>query len=735
MDNVSIDSGSQVISLLNEAYATRVSNLRHSIALAERALSISREIADKALMGKSLNQLSLFHMIMGDYKVSISMAEEATGYFEELNDERGIADATYSIAGAYYKTDNYHLGLIYLINCLTIYRKFDDYHNQARVQKSLGTIYEYFGDLKNAIKSYESAIEAARKAGDSDLESNAYNPLSGIYLKQGRIEKARDVIEKSIAMKKQTNDIRGLAFAIYGKAKVFTKQGLYTEAEQAFKRSIEIHVEMGERLGLAMAYYRMGAMYFEMGDLKQSKAMLRQAIGFARTYNIIIIQFKGNYLLYKIYKQLNDPVRSLSYLERYLTQKEAVINTQTLKIIENYELITKMESLEKEARLQKEKAEIIEKKERAEQAAQVKQDFLSTMSHEIRTPLNAVIMITRLLREKSEEDETELLNSLASASNSLLLVINDILDFTKLENGKVNIENRSCNFHGLLESIKRTYESLAVEKGLTLSLAIAPEVWGNYGMDETKVSQILGNLVSNAIKYTEHGKVDLLVDLQNSDGYEDQLCFKIVDTGIGIDAPYLEDIFESFYQPTSITTRKQGGSGLGLAIVKRLVELHGSRIFVESTIGVGSVFSFSLKLKRADMPSRPAVKRSEQLKDKTVLLAEDNMINAMVARRLLSNWGITTEHAKNGLEAVEKSKQKVFDFILMDIHMPEMNGFHATENIRKYENLNTRTPIFALTADITAEHQEEYISYFDGFLRKPIEIDKLFEALSGALVY
>jgi CheY-like chemotaxis protein/nitrogen-specific signal transduction histidine kinase len=385
-----------------------------------------------------------------------------------------------------------------------------------------------------------------------------------------------------------------------------------------------------------------------------------------------------------------------------------------------------MEANEKEALLQK--AEIIKKKDIAEETARVKQDFLSTMSHEIRTPLNAVITIASLLDNNGIKEEQQLVDTLKFSANNLLLIINDFLDFTKLDAGKATLEFRPCSFKKLLVNIKNTYESLAKEKGINLCLDIDANVNDNYELDETKTSQIMGNLLTNAIKFTERGQVCIVVKKINSDQDVDELLFEVTDTGSGIAKDYLDNIFESFFQPQTITTRKQGGTGLGLSIVKKLVELHGSSIRVNSVIGKGSVFYFHLKLKRSGSPVKVVSRKSDILCGKTVLLAEDNLINAMLIRKLLSNWKMTSEHAKNGFEAFEKSKLKNFDFILMDIHMPEMDGFEATRNIRINGNPNIKTPIFALTADITAETREEYISKFDGFLRKPIEIDKMYEA-------
>ncbi|MFD1255844.1 ATP-binding protein [Mucilaginibacter terrae] len=731
MNAVVTDLSFDVTSLLNNAYSCRINNLKQSIILSKKALSISIKANEHALIGKSLTQLSLFYMIRGEYKRAIGSAKEAIGYFELLGDEKGIADAQYSIAGVYYKTDNYHLGLMHLIDSLVIYKRYNDYYNQSRVQKSLGTIYEYFGDRKNAIRAYQASIEEAEKVKDQDLIANAYNPLSGMYIKQNKISMAAEMIERSIAIKTNSGDLRGLAFALYGRGKIHMAMEQWADAEKDLHKALKIHREMGERLGLGMAYCKLGSLYIKTGRLSKAKQVLEKALHFSTKYNITYIKFKSNHLLYLVYKQENDTVKSLEYLEKYLNEKETVINAQTLKVIENYELITKIESMEKASQMELERARIMENQERAENTARVKQNFLSTMSHEIRTPLNAVITITSLLNERVDPAEKQLLDSLKFASDNLLMLINDILDFTKLDAGKVQLELRSCSLIRLMKGLAETYRNMAEVKGLKIALLIDERIADTYKLDETKLSQILNNLISNAIKFTNKGKISIELQQLNSQAGYDTIRFTIADTGVGIPVEFFDEMFDSFSQPKAITTRKQGGSGLGLAIVKKLVELYQSQIHFHSTVNKGSKFYFDITLKKADTIQNAPVKNLNQLQNKVALLADDNMINAMVARKLLSNWGISADHAVNGLDAIEMAKNKIFDFILMDIHMPEMNGFDATVHIRNNHNLNIATPIFALTADITAESHEEYIGYFTGFLRKPIEIDKLYEALLG----
>lgn len=722
-------SESEILAQLDKAYKIRGIDISKSISITKDALEKSRSMDSDKLTATALNRMSLFLMITGAYEKSKQLADEAIALFEKIGDKAGIADAKYNLAGMLYKTDNHHKGLMYLLDCLSIYKVNQDYHNQARVFKSIATIYEYFNDLKRAIEAYKNTLTAAKRAKDIDLEANALNPLSGIYLNQNRFKEAFKMIERSIAIKNKTKDVRGLAFALYGRGKIYIKTKEYHLALRDLNASMEIHQKVGDKIGIAMCYVKLGELHYDHGKLDKAIKILKEAVLYGKKYNIALVKFKGNLLFYKVYKKAGNVGKSLIYLEKYIKEKELVMNNQVQKIISNYESITRIESKERQSKLQSEKDEIIRKKNIAEQANRVKQDFLSTMSHEIRTPLNAIITIASLLEKRENPQEQELIDSLNFSSNNLLLLINDILDFSKLEAGKFTLDFQPVDFNKLLLNIKNTYNSLAKEKGLALNLKVISETSKVYLLDETRISQILGNLISNSIKFTDQGYVDIIVDKVDESDESDIVRFKVIDSGTGIDKEYQKTIFDSFSQSKSVTKRKAGGSGLGLAIVKKLVELHNSRIHLISEEGRGSMFYFDLKLKKSRVIVKSKPKSSNDLAGKYILLAEDNMINAMVAKKLLSNWGIKTKHAKNGVEAFEMSQEELFDYILLDIHMPEMDGFEAVKLIRETSGVNCKTPIFALTADITVKNKEEYAGYFNDFLLKPIEKDKLYNSL------
>lgn len=722
----------QINTFLEKSFASRINNIDLSIELTNNALQLCKSDDLDNLKAKCLSQLSLYYMITGRYDESFNLSQKSIHLFEKLNDEVGIAECKYTLAGFYYKTNNFQMGVVYLIDALLIFKNHNDYFNISRCEKALGAVYEFTGDEQKAIQSHKNAIKAAKKINDLNLESNAFNNLSGIYLKNNNIDLAKDIIEKAISIKTKTRDTRGLAFSIYGKGKIFLIEKEYQEAEKYFLESIEIHLKMGDRIGVAMAYNKLANLYFETKKIDLAKKYILIGLEICNYYNISLIKIKLIYLSYLVYKNENNLEKTIENLELYVKEKEAVLNTQNIKVIENYDLLVRMQAMQKEAEFNHEKTKLIAKTNKIEQVARVRQEFLSTMSHEIRTPLNAVTTIARMLSENSHVEDKMLVDSLKFSANHLMQIINDILDYTKLDLGKMSLDIHTSNIKSFLESFWNTYDIQAREKGIEFKLKIDSNIYDYYLIDETKITQILGNLVNNAIKFTDIGIVKLEIKVSKQTPNHDVLLFKVSDTGVGIEKENLERVFESFSQLKNGITRKKDGAGLGLSITKKLIELHDSEIQIQSIFGKGSAFSFELKLKKSqNSKENNLVNFENEIKGLHILLAEDNAINAMIAIKLLSNWGITTDHAKNGLEATEKSQVTAYDYILMDIHMPVLDGYQAAKNIRTLDNLNKKTPILGLTADIAAKDNEEYNMYFNDFLLKPLEIEKLKVALKA----
>lgn len=729
-----VNEQNRIDELLTEAHTVRTSNPEKSVKLAEKALDLSKQYNITGHCAKSHSRLSFYLMILGQYERSLHEADLALKIFQVLSDDRGIADVKFNMASVYYKSDNLHLGLRYVTEALTVYRRFEDSANEAKCLKVLGTIYEYFNDIDKAIEANEACIAAADKAGDINMKTNAFNPLSGIYLNRGNIEKATALIEQSILLKQQTGDLRGVAFALYGRGKIFAKRKKYREAEKDFNTSLEMHREMGEKLGACMVLYKLGSLYYDEGKPEMAKEALQKGLSICETYSIQMLKTKITFLLYRVYKNENDTLTALRYLEKYQCEQEAMVHNQAQQIVNSYTLIHKIEAEALEKKLQAEKAEMLDKKNKAEYSAKVRQDFLSNMSHEIRTPLNAIITISGLLKEKDDPEEQQLLESLKFASGNLLLLINDILDLSKLEDGKVTVENKPSEIRKFAQNITNTFEGLAQEKGLEMKLEIDPVVRDVYCFDATKLTQVLGNLLSNAIKFTEKGSVELRISKQGDTPGGSLLQFSVTDTGIGIEENFLPDLFKTFTQAKSATIKKEKGSGLGLAIVQKLTALFGGEVQVQTNPSKGSTFFFTIELKYGELVAENKAEKRKDLSRLKVLVVDDNPINLLVCSKLLSRWGITADTAKNGVDAISRSGEKNYDIILMDIHMPEMNGYDASRNIKTNSGLNMTTPVYALTADITANLDNEYKPYFEGFLRKPIEPVNLYSALSGLCV-
>lgn len=370
----------------------------------------------------------------------------------------------------------------------------------------------------------------------------------------------------------------------------------------------------------------------------------------------------------------------------------------------------------------------------AQDAVRAKQQFLSNISHEIRTPMNAIIGFTKVLaRTELSERQQEYLTAISISTHELTLLIDDLLDLAKVDAGKMTFERTAFKLANSFSTMLHLFDTKIREKNLELIIRYDHNIPDSLIGDPVRLNQILLNLVSNAVKFTSTGKIKVEVKLLTEDEEGVSLQFSVEDTGIGIAANKLAHIFEVFQQESSGTSRLYGGTGIGLTIVKQLVEYQGGDISVKSKIDEGSTFTFKLTFSKANaeielIRERVALKPEIDLDHIRVLVVEDIALNQSLMKILLNSFKFENDIAENGKIAIEKLQNKEYDIILMDLHMPEMNGFEATEFIRN--RMNSKVPIIALTADVTTVDLAKCKAVgMDDYLSKPVDDDLLFNKI------
>lgn len=630
---------------------------------------------------------------------------------------------------------------------------------------NIGSTYKTFGDLYLMKKDYYLALDAYTAAKSKFVAANLNQPLAETLLKEGTIyeilknyKKARDIIEESLMIAKKYGFIKIQSEALLSDAKIYSKLGNNKEALKLALEGTKIATKNDFITIRNTGYFIISDLYYNLEQHKISRDYLNRHLKLSDSIRALTrISASGSE---KTEFRLNQEIEKNNEIVLQLEKAEVDINLGTLTSILSVALITILSLLtlslyknnniriKTNNMLHKKNGELIIAKEKAELASKTKANFLSTVTHELRTPLYAVTGLSNmLLDENPRPDQIQHLKSLKFSGDYLLTFINDILQINKIEANKVYMEPESFNLKKKINNIILALNNSAINNNVNIHFEYSNDLPQYFISDQIKISQILINLLGNSIKFTKNGDIWIRVYEINKENKEENLCklrFEVEDNGIGISQEKQDRMFESFSQGSIQINRKYGGTGLGLSIVKGLIDILKGKVYVKSKLEEGTTFFFEIPVEHSNIKEVRKNKSTYfegnpaniDLTKVKVLIVEDNKINQMITKKILTKMNLYCDVVDNGEDAIKSIKANQYNIVLMDIHMPGISGIEATEQIRIFDKNIT---IFALTAVTIEDKMKEFDrAGFTDIISKPFKQrdfeKKLYNALTNVKV-
>jgi len=685
-------------------------------------------------------ELSTFYYKTKDYKSALDFAQKAFDYSKGIRNPKKMAQSYAAMGAIYFNLNKFVEAANQYSKCLEIANAYPATNDQAYSYFQLALCQIELKQYLNAELNLENAKNIYSFLRISDAITLVQLQMGIIKEAKGDFEAAKLVFNQLIVQESKKDPLSITSKALYHLGNIELQSFRYRLAlyylNKAEKTNGNNNLILRTKILLALS-----KAYEKSIDMPQAYANLKLHM---QLEDSLINQNRRKFGPRDFDQfQENERLKTIEKLDKENKAQQKASRVANIIIILSIAFILILSllsiSLYKNNLIRKKSNVLLEDKNqelelaktKAEKANKARADFLSTVSHELRTPLNAINGITHLLlQEQPKPSQLDYLNSLKFSGNYLLTFINEILEINRIESEGIEVEQLRFNLKELTENLQNSLKELAINNNNRFTIQLDPEMPNQVVSDPTKLSQILLNLINNALKFTTNGEVQVTTKVLETAGDIINIEFNVADTGIGIPEEKLESVFDSFSQGSIEINRKYGGTGLGLSIVKRLTEILGGTLSLESQVGIGSTFTVVLPFKIStdnDIQHNPFAYNDQVLKGKKVLLIEDNKINQMITKKMVENKAMICEVIDNGEDAIQAVKNNRYDLVLMDVHLPGINGTIATQTIRTFD---PKTKIIALTAISLNENREMLLSYgMNDVITKPFNPEEFYHII------
>ena len=684
--------------------------------------------------------------LLSNYYRAIDILEQGLEIAKTNNDSLQQGILLSKIANLQYNLNESQDAMSTIIKAMHIQRSIEDKSNLAVSRYTCGIIHLGDKDYINALDYFKSAKAIFEEEGLNELVTKVTLDEAKAYIGQNNIAKANTLVDKAIILSKKHEMNSLLSASLIKSGELAILEEKYDKALSQTLEGSNLANTHGNLEILNESYRVLSEVYEKSGNYELANTNLKlfielnDSISSAKEATLLadkqLIDQNKDILIQSQKEQIDErnESESLNKLTTILSVGLiTILSLLTLSLYKNNNIRLKTNNM-----LYKKNEELLTEKERAEIAAKTKTNFLSTVTHELRTPLYAVTGLTNmLLEENPKPEQIQHLKSLKFSGDYLLTFINDILQINKIEANKVELDPEIFNLKNKVENVISALNNSAQDNNIYIHFEYDKKLPEMFNGDQLKISQILINLIGNAIKFTKDGDIWVRVIQLNKKGANHSIRLEIEDNGIGITKEKQESMFESFAQGSVQINRKYGGTGLGLSIVKGLVKILNGKIYLKSELGKGTTFFVEIPLE--ETKEKAGTKKKDYAEDINnldltnvrILVVEDNKINQMITKKILNKMNLVCDLVDNGEDAVEKVKEITYDVVLMDIHMPGISGLEATKQIRAFDKELT---IFALTAVTLEDKMQEFEEAgFDDIISKPFKQEDFEKKLYGAL--